>query len=140
MIVTMLYRLEGSPKVEGMSTFRDVNPNAYFADAIKWAAKNKIVEGYDGKFAPNDAITREQMATILYRYCKYKGYDVSAKGDLSVFTDAAQISDYAKDAMAWAVGIGLYNGRGDGTIVAPQDNATRAEVAAILMRFMERKK
>ena len=140
MIVTMLYRLEGSPEVEGMSIFRDVNPNAYFADAIKWAAKNKIVEGYDGKFAPNDAITREQMATILYRYCKYKGYDVSAKGDLSVFTDAAQISDYAKDAMAWAVGIGLYNGRGDGTIVAPQDNATRAEVAAILMRFMERKK
>ena len=103
MIVTILYRLENEPAVSGGSAFTDVENGAWYADAVAWAAANDIVNGTSATtFAPNSPITREQMAAILYRYAAYKGYDVSQKADLSGYTDAASISGYAKDALAWA--------------------------------------
>jgi hypothetical protein len=104
---------------------------------VAWAAESGVVTGNsDGTFNPNGAITREQIAVILYRYAQQKGYDVSKKADLSAFADAASISDYAKEAMAWANASGLINGMDENTL-APVGNATRAQVAAILMRFLQ---
>lgn len=140
MIVTILYRLEGSPDLLNENLgypYADVDANAYYADAVYWARQNGIVSGMSAEqFAPNDAITREQMAAILYRYAQFKGYDVSAKADLSVYTDAAQVSTYATDAMAWANGAQLITGTSQATLT-PAGNATRAQVATILMRFCE---
>lgn len=140
MIVTILYRLEGSPDLSNENLgypYADVDANAYYADAVYWARQNGIVSGMSAEqFAPNDAITREQMAAILYRYAQFKGYDVSAKADLSVYTDAAQVSTYATDAMAWANGAQLIAGTSQATLT-PAGNATRAQVATILMRFCE---
>lgn len=140
MIVTILYRLEGSPDLSNENLgypYADVDANAYYADAVYWARQNGIVFGMSAEqFAPNDAITREQMAAILYRYAQFKGYDVSAKADLSVYTDAAQVSTYATDAMAWANGAQLIAGTSQATLT-PAGNATRAQVATILMRFCE---
>lgn len=140
MIVTILYRLEGSPDLSNENLgypYADVDANAYYADAVYWARQNGIVSGMSAEqFAPNDAITREQMAAILYRYAQFKGYDVSAKADLSVYTDAAQVSTYATDAMAWANGAQLITGTSQATLT-PAGNATRAQVATILMRFCE---
>lgn len=140
MIVTILYRLEGSPDLSNENLgypYADVDANAYYADAVYWARQNGIVSGMSAEqFAPNDAITREQMAAILYRYTQFKGYDVSAKADLSVYTDAAQVSTYATDAMAWANGAQLIAGTSQATLT-PAGNATRAQVATILMRFCE---
>ena len=136
MIVTILYRLEGLPAAAG-SSFADVATDAYYADAVAWAAQNGIVMGYsDTQFAPDDNITREQMASILYRYASFKGYDVSAQSELAGYTDVSAISDYALTAMKWANGSGMINGRTD-TTIEPQESASRAEVAAILMRFCE---
>ena len=140
MIVTILYRLEGSPDLSNENLgypYADVDANAYYADAVYWARQNGIVSGMSAEqFAPNNAITREQMAAILYRYAQFKGYDVSAKADLSVYTDAAQVSTYATDAMAWANGAQLITGTSQATLT-PAGNATRAQVATILMRFCE---
>lgn len=137
MIVTILYRLENEPTVTGTTAFTDVAADQYYANAVAWAAQNGIVSGIDATtFAPNNAITREQMAAILYRYAQFKGYDVSAKADLSVYTDAAQVSTYATDAMAWANGAQLITGISQ-TTLTPAGNATRAQVATILMRFCE---
>ena len=137
MIVTILYRLENEPTVTGTTAFTDVAADQYYANAVAWAAQNGIVSGIDATtFAPNNAITREQMAAILYRYAQFKGYDVSAKADLSVYTDAAQVSTYATDAMAWANGAQLITGTSQ-TTLTPAGNATRAQVATILMRFCE---
>lgn len=140
MIVTILYRLEGSPDLSNENLgypYADVDANAYYADAVYWARQNGIVSGMSAEqFAPNNAITREQMAAILYRYAQFKGYDVSAKADLSVYTDAAQVSAYATDAMAWANGAQLITGTSQATLT-PAGNATRAQVATILMRFCE---
>lgn len=140
MIVTILYRLEGSPDLSNENLgypYADVDANAYYADAVYWARQNGIVSGMSAEqFAPNNAITREQMAAILYRYAQFKGYDVSAKADLSVYTDAAQVSAYATDAMAWANGAQLITGT-SATTLTPAGNATRAQVATILMRFCE---
>ena len=136
MIVTILHRLEGEPTAEA-SDFTDVADGMYYADAIDWAAANGIVNGVsETRFAPNDPITREQMAAILYRYAQFKGYDVTASADLSAFTDAAQISAYAATAMQWANGAGLITGV-TSTTLNPQGSATRAQVATILMRFCE---
>ena len=135
MLVTVLYRLEGEPEV-GECTFSDVPEGEWYTDAVIWAAENKIVEGYDGRFDPTGDITREQFATILYRYAVYKGYDVTASADLSTFVDAEEISSWAKDAMQWAVGAGLINGKGENNL-DPTGKATRAEMAAILYRFCE---
>ncbi len=135
MIVTILYRLEGEPTV-GASTFSDVASNFYYTDAIAWAAENDIVNGYpDGTFRPGQAITRQEMATILYRYASYRGYDVSASASLIGYTDAAQVGAYAADAMAWANATGLVTGT-TVTTLTPTGGATRAQVATILMRFL----
>ena len=137
MIVSILYRLEGSPAITERAAFTDVESGQYYADAVAWAAANGIVSGYDAfTFGPNDNITREQMASILYRYAQYKGIDTSAAGNLAAFSDNASISAYARTAISWAVGEGLVSGMGDGTL-APQGQATRAQVASILMRFAQ---
>ena len=137
MIVTILHRLENEPSVTGTTVFTDVAADQYYANAVAWAAQNGIVAGIDATtFAPNNAITREQMAAILYRYAQFKGYDVSAKADLSVYTDAASVGAYATDAMAWANGAELITGTSQATL-SPTDQATRAQIAAILMRFCE---
>lgn len=135
MLVTMLYRAAGEPAVRGTNTFRDVAANTWYTDAIIWASTNGIVTGVDdGLFNPNGAITREQLATILYRYAKYVGDDVSASASLAGFTDAGSISDYAKDAMSWAVAAGLFEGRDNGKL-EPTGTATRAEIATVFMRL-----
>ena len=137
-IVTILWRLEGQPAVSGACPFTDVAVGSYYETAITWAAANGIVTGYDATtFGPDDQITREQMAAILYRYAMGKQLASPALvNNLAVFTDADKISAYAVDAMNWAVGQGLINGMGDGT-VAPQGQAIRAQAAAILHRFCE---
>ncbi len=136
MIVTILYRLDDQPVVP-VSGFSDVAADQYYSKAISWATTRNIVKGYgDGRFGPDDAITREQMATILYRYAQYKGYSVTGAADFAQYSDADAVSSYATDAMAWAVGTGIINGT-DGTVLLPQDTATRAQVAQILTRFCQ---
>lgn len=136
MIVTVLHRLEGTPAAVPAS-FPDVTDGQYYSEGVAWAAANGIVLGYDtGLFGPYREITREQLAAILYRYAQYKGYDTSARGSLTQFTDGADVSGYAVEPMSWAVGIGLISGMGD-NVLAPGGSATRAQVAAILMRFCE---
>ena len=138
MIVTILYRLENEPAVSGGSAFTDVENGAWYADAVAWAAANDIVNGTSATtFAPNSPITREQMATMLYRFAQYKGMDaVTLQENLTGYPDGDQVSDYAIPAMNWAVGQGLIAGMENGTLV-PQGSATRAQVATILMRFCE---
>ena len=137
MIVTILYRLEGEPSASNDGTFTDVDSGTWYTDPIAWAAANGVVEGTTPTtFAPNAPVTREQMATILYRYLAAKGYDVTARADLSDYTDAEKISAYAKDAMSWANALGLITGDTPATLT-PQASATRAQVATILMRFCE---
>lgn len=137
MIVTILHRLEGTPAPDAQAPFTDVPAGQYYAEAVAWAAANSIVNGTsETTYAPLNNITREQMAAILYRYAQYKGYDVSGSADLSAFTDATSISDYAVSALQWAVDAGLINGKGNG-ILDPKGSATRAEVSAILSRFCE---
>jgi len=137
MLVTVLYRLEGQPAVYGGSTFADVAAGQWYTDAVIWASRKGIVNGLgNGKFGVDDNITREQMAAILYRYAQNCGYDTAARAYLSGYSDAAKISTYAKEAMAWANAMGLINGR-TATVLAPDGTATRAEVAAIFHRFVE---
>ena len=137
MIVTVLWRMEGQPEAAGIHAFTDVGSGAYYADAVAWADGNGIVLGYgDGKFGPEDTITREQLAAILWRYAQYKGKDVGAGGTLERFTDAAAVSGYAQEAMRWATGQGILSGKGDG-ILDPMGQATRAETAAMLMRYLQ---
>lgn len=136
MIVTILYRLEDDPSPVS-SDFTDVQTGAWYAGAVGWASTAGVVGGFgDGRFGPDEAITREQLAAILYRYAKLKGLNVSVSETLSGFSDAASVSPYAHDAMRWAVGSGLISGKGDG-ILDPGGSATRAESAAILMRFCQ---
>ena len=137
MIVTILWRLEGSPVVNYAMNFSDVESGVWYTEAVRWAAAEGIVKGYsDTVFAPDDTVTREQLATILYRYAEYKEYDVSAKGDLTTFADGSTVSTWAADGMTWAVGAQLITGK-DGGKLDPTGTATRAEVATILMRFCE---
>ena len=136
MLATLLYRLEGEPAVTGGSAFTDVADSAWYADAVSWAAENGIVGGYGGGlFGPEDNITREQLATILYRYAQAKGHDVSVGEDTNIlsYTDALEISEYAIPAMQWACGAGII--QGNGGYLNPQGDATRAEIATMLMRF-----
>ncbi len=137
MVVTILWRLEGQPETDDATlSFTDVESGVWYTDAVNWAASKGIVKGYsDAVFAPNDTVTREQLATILYRYAEYKEYDVSARGVLTTFTDGANTSFWATEAMEWAVGSGLLSGK-DGGKLDPTGTATRAEVATILMRFL----
>ena len=139
MIVTILYRLEGEPVVDYAMDFTDVAGDAYYAEAVRWAASEGIVGGYGGGlFGSDDAVTREQLAVILYRYAVYKGYDVSIGEDTNIlsYADFADLSEYAIPAMQWACGAGIVNGTSESTL-APQGEATRAQVAAMLMRFCE---
>ena len=137
MIVTILYRLEGSPAVSGSAVFSDVAPGQWYADAVEWASANGIVTGYGaGKFGPNDTITREQMAAILYRYAAYKGCDVTGQADLTGYADAGQVSAYAVGPMAWAVDAGLIGGTSS-TTLSPRGSATRAQAAVILTRLCQ---
>ena len=136
-LVTILYRLEGEPEVSGTSGFTDVEAGTWYTDAVAWAAANGIVNGTtDTTFAPGEDITREQLVTVLYRYAEAKGYDVSARVDLSAYPDANQIQSYAAESVAWAVAEGLIQGFEDNTL-RPAGNATRAQIATILMRFCE---
>ncbi len=138
MIVAILYRLEGSPDVRYTETFQDVPDQQWFTDGIIWAAQNGIVNGYgNGKFGPGDEITREQLATILLRYTRFHGAEVSAQAGLSAYPDADCVHPWALDAVRWAVATGLINGKSivGTTYLQPQGEATRAECAAILMRY-----
>lgn len=136
MVVTVLYRLEHQPSTSAAS-FTDVASGAYYANAVAWANANGIVSGYgSGKFGPNDKVTREQLAAILYRYAQYKKYDVSGAKSLDGYTDAQSVSSYAVPALQWANAAGVVTGK-SGNKLDPKGNATRAEVAAMLMRFCE---
>lgn len=139
-IAVIFYRMEGSPAVEGENSFTDVvrgSGTAWFYDAVTWAQQNGIMGGYgNSSFAPNDPITREQLAAIFYRYAQYKGYDTTQGGmAIREFDDYESISDYAMGAMAWAVNTGLV--KGDSNLLYPNGTATRAEIAALLHRFVE---
>ena len=136
MLVTVLYRLEDQPAVNGRSGFSDVQYNGYYEDAVTWAADNGIVNGTSAStFSPNANVTREQMAAILYRYAQYKKYNTAASASLNGFTDHASVSGYAAASLEWAVAEKLINGSA-GKLM-PTGNATRAQVAAILHRFVE---
>ena len=135
-LVTILYRLEGEPAVSGDLPFTDVEAATWYTNAVLWAAQNGIVNGVsDTEFAPGDDLTRQQLVTILYRYAEAKGCDVSASADLSGYPDAGQVQDYAQPTMAWAVAEGIVEGM-DGNL-NPAGNASRAQIATILMRFCE---
>ncbi len=138
MVVAVLYRLEGKPGISGTNAFSDVESGQWYTEAVAWASANKIVSGYGGGiFGTNDSITREQLATILYNYAKYKGLDVTKTADLSAYTDGKCISAWADSAIKWAVAEGLIKGMSDKTL-EPSATATRAQVATILMRFAEK--
>ena len=135
MLVTVLYRLQDEPKA-GNASFDDVPGDTWYTKAVAWAAEESIVLGVgNDRFAPNDNITREQIATILYRYMKYLGVDVSAKGDLSKFKDGKDVSSWAQEAMLWAQKVGLFQGDDQGNL-NPRSNATRAEVATLIQRLV----
>lgn len=138
MIVTVLWRMCGSPAPESSNNpFKDVLPNSWYADAVLWAAENNIVSGITpDSFAPDSGATREQIATLIYRYADYKNYDMSGSGDLTQFNDSNRIGGFAELPMSWVVSKNLISGRGNG-ILDPQGRATRAEVATILMRLIE---
>lgn len=141
MLVTVLWRAEGKPAAAN-TTFTDLEDGLYYVDAVKWAAANGVVNGYsDTVFAPNDAITREQFAAIMYRYAKAKGYDVSVGENTNIlsYSDYAEISEYAIPAMQYTAGSGLIKGRTE-TTLNPKDNTTRAEMATILYRFFTENK
>ena len=136
MLVTVLYRLEGEPTVTGRSSFTDVRSGAYYEKAVIWAAANGIVTGTDStSFSPDAKVTREQLAAILYRYAQYRKLDTDASAKLNSFTDAGSVSAYASEALGWAVSEGLINGA-SGKLM-PKGDATRAQVAAILHRFVK---
>lgn len=138
MLVQILYNLEGKPKGTA-ANFSDVQADAWYAEAVGWAASNKVVTGYaDGTFRPNAAVTREQAAAILYRYAKSKGIDVSVGENTNIlsYVDVQQASEYAIPALQWAVGAGVLNGKNDSRL-APTGTATRAEIAAIMQRWCE---
>lgn len=138
MLAVVLYNVEGQPESAGVNPFTDVKADIWYTDAILWANENGIVAGYDNSaYGVGDLITREQFATILYRYAQFKGYDTT-QGGMAVreFSDYENISDYARPAMAWAVNAGIMGGMDDGTLM-PQGKATRAEAATMLMNFCE---
>lgn len=142
MLVTVLYRMEGSPTLSATtSAFTDLRAGSYYEKAVVWAATNKIVNGVsDTTFEPESNVTREQLAAILYRYAQYKNYPTPSTGSLSAFPDASAVSAYAQTAILWAVSNGVMNGslEGSATLLQPKGNATRAQVATVLQRFDEK--
>ena len=140
MLVTVLWRLDGKPSPRYGNSFSDVKNGQWYTNAIRWASEKNIVSGVGGsKFNPNGNITREQMAAILFRYAKFKGYDVSDRGNLNGFPDVSKVSAYAKEALSWANVNGLITGTtlNGTTVLNPRGNATRAQVASILMRYVQ---
>ena len=136
MVVTILWRLEGQPKANA-GTFKDVATGAWYTDAINWASANGIVSGYsDSKFGPDNTVTREQMAAIIYNYGIYKKYNMEGKADLAAFGDVSKVSAWAEAPVQWAVKNGIISGTGAGKL-DPKGSAQRAQVAAILQRFIE---
>lgn len=142
MLVTVLHRLAGKPEAAGTENpFRDVDLKRYYGSAVLWASEKALVNGRgNGIFDPEGTITRQDMATILYRYAQLQGYDTAVSGSLKEFPDAEKVSGYAVDALGWAVGLGLINGVKDGatSALAPRANSTRAQVATVFMRFVEK--
>ena len=140
MMAQILYNLEGKPSLDNEVLgypYADVDADAWYADAVYWARLEGLVSGYSNeKFGPNDPITREQLASILYRYAAYKGDDVSAKADLSAFTDASSASAWAVDSLKWAVSEGILSGKGSG-LLDPTGTASRAEVAQMFMNYLK---
>lgn len=136
MLITVLYRLEGSPDVTGYENrFNDVDADGYYYNALLWGSHNNISNGYsDGRFAPDDPLTREQLVTFLHRYANYKGYNTDVYTDIGGYSDAAKVSPFARESMCWAIGAGIVNGTGNNTL-SPQDSALRAQVAAMFNRF-----
>ena len=137
MLVSVLWRIAGKPDYTntGRAPFTDSEPNSWYAAALNWAVENKIVAGYDdGTFRPKDSITREQIAAFLYRFAGYLKLDTTARANFASFADANQVSSYARDAMSWAVASELIYGKGKNNL-DPRGTATRAEVAAFVMRF-----
>lgn len=135
----ILHRLNGTPAMEYTARFHDVGANTWYTDAILWAESTGVVTGYsNGNFGPADNINREQMALMMFRYAGYKGYDNSARADFSRYQDGGNVSGFAGEAMQWAVGEGIITGKYDQTVLDPQGEATRAECATIIMRFMEK--
>ncbi len=140
MLVTVLYRLENPSEETAASVFEDVNENTWYAKAVAWATENDIVSGIsETEFAPEDNVSREQMAMIFYRYAKFKRYNTEETSELSQFTDKAEISDWSLEALKWANAAKIISGTSD-TEISPKDTATRGQVASILMRFCERTK
>ena len=140
MLVSVLWRLAGAPAPKAPNTFVDVPDGAWYTDAVTWAAENGVVSGIGGsRFDPSGFVTREQTAEILYNYAHSKGYDVSARADLTAFPDAASVSGWAEEALSWANAAGLINGtvRDGQTILDPQGSASRAQIAMILMNYVE---
>jgi len=136
MIVTILWRVEGEPVVEGKD-FEDVSADAWYSKAVAWASNNQIVSGYsETAFGPNDTATREQLATIMYRYASYKKCGLSKKAELDKYEDKEQISEYAVESIEWANANGIISGTSE-TTISPKDNVQRCQVAAILKRFCE---
>ena len=136
-LVTILWRMEGEPVVTGVRNFPDVSTKAYYSKAIRWATKNKVVNGYqNGNFGPNDNITREQLATILWNYAKYKGKYIGGAVVTSKYTDWNKITGYARPAMIWAVDKGVITGKDNGTRIDPQGTATRAETAGMIYNYL----
>lgn len=132
----ILYRLEGSPEVKYTKKFTDVSEGTWYTKAILWASENGIVSGYtNGSFGINDSITREQLAVMMYRYAKYKGYAVDKTATIGRFNDVGKVSSYAKEALSWAVGSGLLFGKEEGTLLDPKGTANRCEGSAVIMRF-----
>ena len=140
MMATILWRMEGSLAPKGENSFTDVEAGMWYTDAITWTAENGIFAGYSkDKFGPDDPITREQLTAIFYRYADYKGYKLTVTGNLDKFEDADKITDYANTVMQWAVGNGLIKGKSE-NLLDPQGTATRAEISAMLHRFIEKAK
>ena len=134
----ILYRMNGEPPVEYTSKFEDVEEGLWYTDAILWASEQGVVTGYsNGNFGPGDLINREQMALMMYRYALIKGYDTGTRADISGYSDASWVSEFAVEAMQWAVGNGIITGKYNETMLEPQGSASRAECATIIMRFVE---
>ena len=135
----ILYRMNNSPEQEYTDKFPDIQDDTWYTDAILWASEAGIVTGYSdtGNFGPGDDINREQMAVMMYRYAQFMGYDTSIRADISKYSDSKNVSSYAQEALSWAVGAGIITGKDNQTVLDAKGNATRAECATIIMRFME---
>ena len=136
-LVQVLYNIAGQPNVTSDKSYSDVNAGDWFYKAVQWATKNDIVSGYnDGKFRPNDPITREQVARVLMGYAKFLGYDTSATSDLKGYTDTNTVSNWATEYVQWAVGAGVYCGpMGSQNLLAANGNTVRSELATMMMNF-----